>query len=169
MQNGLQAMRVTMETERHTSTHTHTEVLYFLKNHHKAEPRDRRSGACRWVQLPQLFAHRCGWVRTGGKCRLCARLCQHPWQLPMHLLWWIPPGTWRTQLSGWARVEGMWAGDVLWRRRCFQHFPFSGTERKSKQKAAFPQNRKQGQPPLWDKMLRMKKSFWMKNIKEMLL
>lgn len=53
-------MRVTMETEIHTSTHTYTEVLYFLKNHHKAEPRDRWSGACRWVQLPQLFAHRCG-------------------------------------------------------------------------------------------------------------
>lgn len=48
----------------------------------------------------------CNWIQR----RLCPWVHEHPRELQVHMLWWIPLGTWRTQLSRW--VCDMW-GRVL--------------------------------------------------------
>lgn len=47
-----------------------------------------------------------------------------------------------------SKGEEVWAGAVLWGRRCFQPFPVPRQEEEGDQKVAFSQNREQGQSPL---------------------
>lgn len=62
------------------------------------------SKSCLWLPWASSLSpsRRCGWVCNRVQWRLCPRVHQHPWKLQVHVLRWLPLGTWWTQLSRWV-------------------------------------------------------------------